>query len=64
MVKPFKVNTSEGEAKGKEGDFLAVGIDREMWPIEKELFFKTMKLITPGIQKGIIGRPNVKQKTL
>ena len=56
MVKPFRVKTNEGEVKGKEGDFLAVGIDREMWPIDKELFFKTMKLITPGIQNGVVGR--------
>ena len=55
MVKPFRVKTNEGEVKGKEGDFLAVGIDREMWPIDKERFFKTMKLITPGIQKGVVG---------
>lgn len=60
MIKPFRVSTNEGETTGKEGDFLAVGIDREMWPIDKERFFKTMKLITPGIQKGVVGRSNAK----
>lgn len=56
MDRPFRVKTNEGGEKGKAGDFLAVGadptVDRAMWPIDKEIFFKTMKLVTPGIQNA------------
>jgi len=42
---PFIVETLEGMMKGKEGDWLMVGINKEMYPCDNEIFIKTYDLI-------------------
>lgn len=41
----FEVETMEGVLRGKAGDWLMVGIHGEMYPIDREIFKKTYKLI-------------------
>ena len=41
MTEPFEVATLEGKMKGKEGDWLAQGIEGERWPIDAAIFDKT-----------------------
>jgi len=43
MTKPFKVDTKEGTMEGKAGDYLCIGGEGEMWPLDKSVFEKTMK---------------------
>jgi hypothetical protein len=42
---PFLVETLEGTMKGKKDDWLMVGINGEMYPIDNEIFVKTYDLI-------------------
>lgn len=37
MDKDFEVETLEGRMSADEGDYLAVGIEGEMWPLDKEI---------------------------
>ena len=41
---PFSVETMEGTLNGKAGDWLMVGINGEMYPIDQEIFEKTYDL--------------------
>jgi hypothetical protein len=43
MNKAFEVDTLEGKMKGKKGDYLAVGVDGEMYPVDLAIFKKTYK---------------------
>lgn len=45
MPVPFKVQTKEGPADGAAGDYLARGVEGEMWPIDKKIFKKTHKFV-------------------
>lgn len=45
MTTNFTVNTLEGIMKGNAGDYLATGIEGEQWPIKKEIFEKTYKIL-------------------
>lgn len=38
MREPFEVETIEGLHEGKAGDYLAVGIHGEMYPIDADVF--------------------------
>ena len=49
--KPFTVETIEGEAEAKEGDFLCKGTEGDMWPVDQEIFAKTYKPIAPKMEK-------------
>ena len=51
MTKAFRVNTKEGPVSGKAGDFLCIGVENEMWPIDQDIFHKTMKLVTKGVKR-------------
>lgn len=42
---PFQVETMEGTMKGKKGDWLIVGVQGEMYPIDKSIFEKTYDLV-------------------
>lgn len=42
---PFEVETMEGVLKGKKDDYLIVGIQNEMYPIDKDIFFKTYDIV-------------------
>ncbi len=42
---PFQVETMEGTMKGKKGDWLIVGVNGEMYPIDKAIFEKTYDLV-------------------
>lgn len=37
----FEVETPEGTMKGKAGDFLITGVQGEMYPCDRNIFFKT-----------------------
>jgi hypothetical protein len=42
---PFQVETMEGTMKGKKGDWLIVGVNGEMYPIDNDIFKKTYDLV-------------------
>lgn len=42
---PFQVETMEGIMKGKKGDWLIVGVNGEMYPIDEVIFEKTYDLV-------------------
>ena len=58
MTKGFRVKTKEGPVSGKAGDFLCIGVENEMWPIDADIFHKTMKLVRKGIKHHPSGWPN------
>lgn len=41
----FTVNTIEGVMKGNAGDYLCEGVEKERWPIKKEIFEKSYVLV-------------------
>jgi len=45
MHKDFMVKTLEGNMSAKAGDYLAIGIEGELYPIQKEIFVKTYELV-------------------
>lgn len=45
IQEPFLVETLEGKMKGKEGDWLMVGVNGEMYPCDQGIFDKTYNLI-------------------
>jgi len=49
MKEEFSVWTLEGKMRGKAGDFLAKGIEGELYPIDSEIFFKTYEEIAPDL---------------
>jgi len=52
MSKAFKVTTKEGPVEGKAGDYLCLGVENEMWPVDREIFEKTMRLIQKGVKRA------------
>lgn len=46
---PFEVETLEGTMKGNPGDYLACGIEAELWPIKREIFEATYE---PIVEQG------------
>lgn len=51
MKKPFRVTTKEGPVEGKAGDYLCVGVEAEMWPVDKTIFEKTMQQVESGARR-------------
>ena len=45
MQEAFTVETMEGTLSGKAGDWLMVGVAGEMYPIDREIFEKTYRLL-------------------
>lgn len=45
MNEVFEVETMEGWLRGKSGDFLAIGVRGEMYPIDRDIFFETYDLL-------------------
>jgi hypothetical protein len=45
MDKEFNVDTEEGMMHGKVGDWLALGIEGELYPIDADIFSKTYELV-------------------
>lgn len=43
---PFVVETMEGPLQGKPGDFLMIGIQGEMYPCDREIFFQTYEFVS------------------
>ena len=41
MQEPFSVETLEGTAEGKVGDWLVIGVTGEMYPCDAEVFDKS-----------------------
>jgi hypothetical protein len=42
MDKAFTCDTKEGDnIRGKKGDYLCIGIDGEMWPVDASIFERT-----------------------
>ena len=48
METQFKVATLEGTVKGKAGDWLAKGVNGELYPINAEIFEKTYEEVKGG----------------
>ena len=42
---PFVIDSREGRMFGREGDWIAVGVHGEMWPIGKAIFEESYELI-------------------
>ena len=51
MDKAFRVTTKEGPVTGKAGDYLCLGVENEMWPVDQAIFEKTMKKVASGTKK-------------
>ena len=49
MDKPFEVNTMEGKMKGKAGDYLVTGVKGEQYPVDKEIFEETYRMVEPDV---------------
>jgi hypothetical protein len=45
IQEPFMVETMEGNLRGKKGDWLMIGIQGEMYPIDKDIFERTYDLL-------------------
>ena len=45
MKEAFQVETLEGIMNGKQGDWLMIGINGEMYPIDQDIFNLTYDLI-------------------
>lgn len=45
LTERIQINTREGSLIGEPGDFLAEGINGEIYPIGREIFFKTYDFI-------------------
>lgn len=45
MHKDFMVKTLEGNMTAKTGDYLAIGVEGELYPIQKKIFEKTYELV-------------------
>jgi len=41
MKEPFEVKTLEGTMKGKAGDYLVIGVKKERYPVDREIFEET-----------------------
>jgi hypothetical protein len=46
MSKAFAIKTMEGVMRGKKGDFLVIGIKGEMYPVDRDIFFKTYEAVS------------------
>lgn len=40
-----KINTLEGPLYAQPGDWIITGVEGEQWPVKKEIFEKTYKVI-------------------
>lgn len=48
MDRPFICHTMEGKVTGKAGDFLAIGVKGEVYPIDAEVFAESYELVIPS----------------
>lgn len=46
MWKHFEVSTLEGIMSGEAGDYLAIGVQGEAYPIKREIFEQTYEEVT------------------
>ena len=44
IIVPFEVETKEGKLTGKKGDWLAKGIEGELYPIDAKIFNETYEV--------------------
>jgi phospholipid N-methyltransferase len=42
------VETLEGNMEGKLGDFLVIGVKGEIYPVRRDIFFKTYEIVNDG----------------
>lgn len=52
MDEPFTVQTKEGPADGKAGDYLAKGVDGEEWPIDQDIFNRTHEFVNEDLSSA------------
>lgn len=45
MDKEFFVKTLEGVMHGGRGDFIIIGVNGEMYPVDRDIFFKTYEVV-------------------
>lgn len=43
--KPLNIKTLEGTMHANSGDWIITGVDGEQWPVKREIFDKTYKII-------------------
>ncbi|MGK9299249.1 PGDYG domain-containing protein [Melissococcus plutonius] len=43
--KEIVIQTIEGPLKAQAGDWIITGVDGERWPVKKEIFEKTYKIL-------------------
>jgi hypothetical protein len=55
----FTVTTKEGVMTGRPGDYLAIGVSGEHYPIAKEIFEKTYQLVPEGTKLRQISTVNI-----
>ena len=53
MDKPFRVTTKEGPVEGKAGDYLCLGVENEAWPVDRDIFEKTMVKVRSGVSRKL-----------
>lgn len=41
----FEVETKEGTMQGKAGDYLVEGVEKELYPVDREIFEKTYERV-------------------
>lgn len=44
--KPMDIQTLEGVMHANTGDWIIIGVEGEMWPVKKEIFEKTYRIIS------------------
>lgn len=49
MPEAFSVEALEGTLEGKPGDFLITGVQGEMYPCDREIFFATYELLSEAV---------------
>jgi hypothetical protein len=51
---PFEVSTIEGVMEGKAGDYLAVGVQGEMYPIDADIMELSYKEVSDDVAKAYL----------
>ena len=51
----FEVNTKEGDIFGKAGDYLVIGVEGEMYPMDSNIFEKSYDIEPDKIPRSVSG---------
>lgn len=50
----IEIETREGTLKGYEGDYLLEGIDFEVYPVDKSIFFRTYNILNGNLDEEMV----------